>query len=72
MPHGNFSIDLSGNVLSIFDVNDEFGGSCARIFADAKGLNRHHEVELKIGTGHAVLYKPLPEWIDLVADWARR
>jgi hypothetical protein len=64
-------IDLHGNVLSIYDVNDEFGRTCQPVFDKATGLNRRREVELKIGSGHAILYKPLPEWIDLVDEWAR-
>ena len=64
-------IDLHGNVLSIYDVNDEFGRTCRPFFEKATGLNRHKEVELQIGIGHAVLYKPLPEWIDLVDEWAK-
>ena len=64
-------IDLHGNVLSIYDMNDEFGRTCQPFFDKATGLNRHKEVELRIGTGHAILYQPLPEWIDLVDDWAR-
>jgi len=66
----NFQIDLHGNVLSIYDVNDEFGATCQRFFDSATGLNRHREVELKIGIGHAILYKPMKEWVDLVVEWA--
>jgi len=68
----NFQIDLYGNVLSIYDVNDEFGGTCQKFFHKAHGLNRHNEVVLKIGTGHAVLYKPMKEWVDLVVEWAKQ
>lgn len=68
----NFEIDLYGNVLSIYDVNDEFGGSCQKFFDKATGLNSHKEVELKVGTGHAVLYKPLKEWVEPVDEWAKR
>ena len=64
-------IDLHGNVLSIYDVNDEFGRTCQPFFDKATGLDRHKEVELQIGTGHAILYKPLPDWIDLIDEWAR-
>ena len=64
-------IDLHGNVLSIYDVNDEFGRTCQPFFDKATGLNRRKEVELKIGTGHAILYQPLPEWINLVEQWAK-
>ncbi|MEW5801190.1 MAG: hypothetical protein AB1847_03700 [bacterium] len=57
--------------MSIYDVNDTFGTTCQKFFDGATGINRYKEVELKIGTGHAVLYKPLKEWVDLVAEWAR-
>lgn len=67
----NFQIDLYGNVLSIYDFKDEFGQTCQKFFDKAHGLNRHNEVVLKIGTGHAVLYKPMKEWVDLVVDWAK-
>jgi len=67
----NFQIDLHGNVLSIYDMNDEFGQTCRKFFDKASGLNRHKEVVLKVGTGHAVLYKPMKEWIDLVVEWAK-
>jgi hypothetical protein len=66
----NFEIDLYGNVLSIYDINDEFGQTCRKLFDSSTGLNRHGEVELKIGTGHAILYKPMKEWVDLVVEWA--
>ena len=66
----NFNIDLYGKVLSIYDMNDEFGHSCQKFFDGATGLNKQKEVELKVGTGHAILYKPMKEWVDLVVEWA--
>ena len=66
----NFHIDLYGNVLSIYDVKDEFGQSCQKFFESSTGLNRHREVKLEIGTGHAILYKPMKEWVELVVEWA--
>jgi hypothetical protein len=68
----NFQIDLYGNVLSIYDIKDEFGQTCQKFFDKAHGLNRHNEVVLKVGTGHAVLYKPMKEWVDLVVEWAKQ
>lgn len=68
----NFKIDLHGNVLSIYDINDEFGQSCQIFFDKATGLNKRREIKLEIGTGHAVLFKPLKEWVDPVTDWARQ
>ena len=67
----NFNPDLYGNVLSIYDEGDEFGASCQKIFDHAAGLNRRKEIVLKLGLGHAILYKPMREWIDPAAAWAR-
>jgi len=68
----NYQIDLHGNVLSIYDVNDEFARTCRKFFDKATGLGNRREVMLKVGTGHAVLYKPMKEWVDLVVDWANQ
>ena len=68
----NFQIDLYGNVLSIYDVKDEFGQTCQKFFDKAHGLNRHNEIVLKVGIGHAILYRPLKEWIDPAVEWAKQ
>jgi hypothetical protein len=67
-------IILYGNVLSIYDSNDTLAGSCERLFAlsEGKGLARHQEIVLEVGTGHGVLYKPLDEWITPTVEWARQ
>jgi hypothetical protein len=67
----NFPIDLCGNVLSIYDVKDELGQTCKKFFERSTGLNRHSEVELNIGMGHAIIYKPMKEWVELIVEWAR-
>jgi hypothetical protein len=68
----NFRIDLHGNVLSIYDINDEFGQSCRPFFEQATGLNRYREIKLEIGAGHGILFKPLQEWVTPVIEWARQ
>jgi hypothetical protein len=65
-------IDLWGNVLSIYDVKDEFGHTCQRFFDKATGLNRHKEIEVKLGIGHALLYRPMKEWVEPTIEWARQ
>lgn len=67
----HYRIDLYGNVLSLYDVKDEFGGTCQPLFKQSNGLNRRREVALTLGLGHALLYRPRKEWIDLVDEWAR-
>ena len=65
-------IFLYGNILSIYDYKDELSGSCKDLFAfsEGKGIARHEEIVLNIGTGHGILYKPLAEWISPVIQWA--
>ncbi len=66
-------ISLYGNVLSIYDSADELAGSCQRLFSfsESKGISRHDELILNVGTGHGILYKPLDEWIIPTIEWAR-
>jgi hypothetical protein len=66
---------LYGNVLAIYDSADtEYAGSCEELFeySEGKGIARHDEIVLHIGTGHGILYKPLDEWILPTVQWAQR
>ena len=66
---------LSGNVLAIYDFeDDEYSGSCEELFdlAEGKGLSRHNEIVLHVGTGHGILYEPLKEWILPTVQWANQ
>jgi len=66
---------LYGNVLAIYDfADDEYSGSCEELFilAEGKGLSRHNELVLQVGTGHGILYEPLPEWIIPTVQWANQ
>jgi hypothetical protein len=68
-------VTLSGNVLAIRDVaDDEYSGSCGELFnlSQGKGLSRHDEIVLHVGTGHGILYHPLPEWILPTIHWANQ
>ena len=65
-------IFLYGNVLSIYDESDMLAGSCGSLFSfsESKGLARHDEIVLHIGTGHGILYQPLEAWIVPTIQWA--
>jgi hypothetical protein len=65
-------VSLYGNVLSIYDYADELAGSCQELFSfsEGKGLSKHNEVILNVGTGHGILFKPLDEWITPAIQWA--
>ena len=66
------NIFLYGNVLAIYDSVDELSGSCQELFSfsEGKGIARHDEIVLHIGTGHGILYKPLEEWVIPITQWA--
>jgi hypothetical protein len=64
-----FRVDLWGNVLSIYDYKDTVG-PCEQFFAKSTGLNRHRQIEVKLGVGHGLLYLPFKEWVDPVVEWA--
>ena len=65
--------ELYGNILSIWDYRDDTGAAtCNRTYAQAPGVNKHKEAELKLGLGHGLLYRPLKEWVDLVVEWANQ
>jgi hypothetical protein len=64
---------LYGNVLAIRDETDtEYSGSCEGLFArsEGKGLGRHEQLVLHVGTGHGVLFHPLDEWVGPTLEWA--
>ena len=63
-------IDLSGAVLSVYDVEDDVAGSCSEFFKNSTGISKKKEVALRLGLGHGILYRPLREWVDPVTDWA--
>lgn len=66
---------ISGNVLAIYDFEDDkYSGSCEELFslAEGKGLSHHDELVLQGGTGHGILYQPLPEWVLPTVKWANQ
>jgi hypothetical protein len=65
-------ISLYGNVLTIRDSVDEFSGSCQELFvlSEGRGLARHDEIVLHIGTGHGILFQPLDDWMLPAVQWA--
>lgn len=66
-------ITLYGNILSIYDVADtEYSGSCEEMymFSEGKGIARHEEILLHVGTGHGILYTLLDEWMTPLIQWA--
>ena len=67
----NQRIDLHGQVLSIYEASDSFGGTCEPLFRQSKELGTHREIRLETGLRHGFLYRPIPEWIEPALAWSR-
>jgi len=59
-----------GHLLSLREFSDELVGSCEGLFDRSPSPHEHREVVLEFGGGHGAFYRPQPEWVDLVAEWA--
>lgn len=66
-----FSPKLCGRILSIYESTDEIGKSCQSIFEASDCTLITKEIALSTGTGHGLIYKPMPEWIDPAAEWIK-
>jgi acetyl esterase/lipase len=62
---------LYGNILSIYDRDDDTGaGTCQRFIAQSPGVGRYQEIVLQTGLGHGIVYHPLKDWLDPLFNWA--
>ncbi len=67
------NVHLWGNVLYIYDSSDVIAESCKK-FLDSlksKGLKHFKEIELNLGLGHGILFRPIKEWVNPTVRWAR-
>ena len=62
-------VDWHGKVLSIYESSDG-AGTCEKFRADATGLGKYHETQLRTGLRHGFIYRPLAEWIEPAITWA--
>ncbi len=65
---------LSGRILYLFDTSDELAGSCKAYlpFLKSNELTEYKEIEIRLGQGHGVLYKPFKEWVMPTLEWAEK
>ena len=58
-----------GRLLGLREASDELVGGCEPLFDRAVGGERR-EVVTELGGGHGAFYRPNPEWVDPVVEWA--
>ena len=65
---------LRGRLLFIREASDELSAECEPVKSDADAEVPPFTREIVINTGlsHGFLYRPLPEWVDPVVEWALR
>jgi 2-iminobutanoate/2-iminopropanoate deaminase len=61
-----------GRVLAIREASDEATASCAPWDGEPRSGPplAAREIVLRTGLDHGFLYRPIPEWVDPVAEWA--
>jgi hypothetical protein len=62
----------SGRLLSIHEASDDLTGTCPSWrngITSAPPLVAR-EIVLQTGLRHGFIYRPLPEWVNLVVEWA--
>jgi len=62
----------SGHVLSIREASDDSTGACKpwKNGPDSPTLLVAREIVVDTGLSHGFLYRPLPEWVNPVVQWA--
>jgi hypothetical protein len=63
-------IGPGGRLLAIREGSDELSNPCPAWKGDPKAPNLvAREIVLNTGMRHGFLYRPLPEWLNPIADW---
>jgi len=62
----------SGHLLAIREASDDLLGPCKpwKAESDPRASLVAKEIVLHTGLSHGFLYRPLPEWVEPVIDWA--
>ncbi|RDV11878.1 alpha/beta hydrolase [Pontibacter diazotrophicus] len=68
----NLTIDLHGDILSIYEKSDNIGRSCLSIKTSSSGVRKYNEVELTTGLGHGFIFQPIDEWVLPTIEWATK
>jgi hypothetical protein len=66
----NYSLNLCGNILSIYESSDTIGKSCKDILNKSSCKPLYIEVELNTGKKHGFIFTPMPDWVNPAIQWA--
>jgi hypothetical protein len=60
---------MAGRVLSIYEGNDAWAGSCLPIAENSPSVSSFDEVRIDSGLGHGEFYRARNEWIQPLLAW---
>ncbi len=67
------SLQLCGNILSIYEESDSIGRSCNELKAHSTlPIPHYREIELHTGMKHGYVYKAFPLWMEPAMRWANK
>ena len=66
------NLELTGNVLSLYEESDYYGSSCQGLADRSPDLTSFDEIQFKTGKGHGAFYQADPLWLDPVIEWLKR
>lgn len=67
-----YSLNLCGNILSIYESSDTIGISCEQILENTSCHPVFNEIKLDTGKKHGFIFNPMPEWVEPAVQWAKR
>jgi hypothetical protein len=59
-----------GRMLSLHESSDDMVGSCESLLSRAGDGSVYQEIVIDIGGGHGAFYRPRPEWVEPLVEWA--
>jgi hypothetical protein len=62
-------MNMSGRVLSVYEISDDYGGSCRSLIEVSTGVSDFEEMALSTGRQHGAFYTADPLWLDRVTTW---
>lgn len=66
----NPSVQVFGNVFSIFETSDQVG-SCNFLIARSKQVSSYKEISISTGKSHGAFYLPRQQWLTPVKNWIK-
>jgi hypothetical protein len=65
----NPSVSLTGRILSLYEISDEYGSTCKPLADKSPEVTDFVEIEFDTGKQHGAFYSADPVWLDPLIAW---